>query len=184
MLDSANFRPTTIQEARLAVVMYNFMKYRCVLVSFRGARPFICSSCVTHPPLPTLRPYVRADLESESMEPTMLPGGVVPLCMEQFRRLFSTTRLPGRECDTIKHWSATNQSAHVAVLCNGSFYVRASVCGCQRRWLCPPDGCIAAAGHTLYALYTTTALACPPPSSPPTVARVSLCQCRVSASIC
>lgn len=91
ILDSAYGIPTSIQEARLAVLLWNFMKY-------------------------------RIDLENENMEPTMLPGGIVPLCMEQFRRLFSTTRLPGRECDTIKHWPATQQSTHVAVLCNGSFY--------------------------------------------------------------
>ncbi len=64
----------------------------------------------------------REKLESEELEPTMLAGGLVPLCMEQFRRLFSTTRLPGRECDSIKHWSSTEAPMHVAVLCNGSLY--------------------------------------------------------------
>ena len=91
VLDEADFVPTTIPEARMAVIVYNFMLY-------------------------------REKLEREEMEPTMLPGGVVPLCMEQFRRLFSTTRLPGRECDTIKHWSASTAPMHVAVLCNGSLY--------------------------------------------------------------
>ncbi len=64
----------------------------------------------------------REDLESERMVPTMAADGLVPLCMEQARRLFSTTRIPGRECDTIKHWPVTQQSPHVVVLCNGAYY--------------------------------------------------------------
>jgi hypothetical protein len=91
VLDACNFVPTTIQEARTAVIIYNMMLYRELL-------------------------------EAEELEPTMLPGGLVPLCMEQFRRLFSTTRLPGRECDVIKHWNASEAPMHVAVLCNGQLY--------------------------------------------------------------
>ena len=57
-------------------------------------------------------------LESETLKPTTMQG-VIPLCMDQFRRLFGTTRIPGRECDEIQ----TRRSRHAAVLCNGSYYM-------------------------------------------------------------
>lgn len=91
MSDAVEYTPTHMQEARTAVLLYNYMTY-------------------------------REQLESEQLQPTMLAAGVVPLCMEQIRRLFSTTRIPGRECDTIVHLSCVEAPLHVAVLCNGSLY--------------------------------------------------------------
>lgn len=60
-------------------------------------------------------------LEDEQIEPITLANGTVPLCMWQFERMFSTTRIPGRESDRIVHWDP-DESRHVAILCEGSFY--------------------------------------------------------------
>lgn len=59
-------------------------------------------------------------LENETIEPLMIQG-MIPLCMWQFERMFATSRLPGRECDEIKHWEVAN-TKHVAVYCKGSYY--------------------------------------------------------------
>lgn len=61
------------------------------------------------------------DLENERIEPIMIGHGLVPLCMDQYRRIFSTTRIPGRECDEIVHYAA-DESKHVVVLCRGRYY--------------------------------------------------------------
>ena len=55
------------------------------------------------------------------MTPVTIADGAVPLCMWQFERMFATARLPGRECDEIRHWDAA-AVRHVAVTCKGSFY--------------------------------------------------------------
>lgn len=60
-------------------------------------------------------------LEAERIEPTMAADGVVPLCMWQFERMFATSRIPGRECDEVKHWDSTDIK-HVAVWCKGIYY--------------------------------------------------------------
>lgn len=89
VLDGRDF-PSPVQEARLALILYNMATY-------------------------------AERLADESLPPTVM-SGVVPLCMDQFPRLFHTCRIPGRESDTLKHWNDLTQSRHVAVLCNGSFY--------------------------------------------------------------
>lgn len=91
VLTEAEFVPTTVPEARMAVTLVEMMRYRDLL-------------------------------DSEQLQPTVMAGGLVPLCMEQFRRIFSTTRLPGRECDVISHASASSASLHVVVMCAGSMY--------------------------------------------------------------
>lgn len=58
-------------------------------------------------------------LTNETIPPVM--GGPVPLCMWQFERMFCTSRLPGRECDEVKHWDPAT-IRHIAVYCKGSFY--------------------------------------------------------------
>lgn len=60
------------------------------------------------------------DVEDQSIEPMMIRG-VVPLCMEQHRRMFFTTRIPGREMDTLRHHEMT-QHRHVIVICKGNYY--------------------------------------------------------------
>ena len=61
----------------------------------------------------------RAD--DQSIEPMMVRG-TVPLCMEQHLRMFSTTRVPGRESDTIVHLDGIDEKRHVVVQCNGTYY--------------------------------------------------------------
>ncbi len=62
----------------------------------------------------------QAVLEHETIEPTRVQD-MVPLCMWQFERIFSTTRIPGRDIDEIKHWQPAD-SRHAAVYCRGSHY--------------------------------------------------------------
>lgn len=62
----------------------------------------------------------KQQLDREELRP-MLMQGIVPLCMDQYRRTFSTTRVPGRECDTLKHYDPSS-SRHVAVLCRNHVY--------------------------------------------------------------
>ena len=57
-------------------------------------------------------------VENETLKPLLIRG-LVPLCMEQYRRMFSTTRVPGRECDQLKH---KRRSAHIVVMRRGHFY--------------------------------------------------------------
>lgn len=59
-------------------------------------------------------------LENETIEPLMIQG-MIPLCMWQFERMFATSRLPGKECDEIKHWEVA-KTKHIAVYCKGSYY--------------------------------------------------------------
>lgn len=59
-------------------------------------------------------------VEREKIEP-MLIQGMVPLDMSQHRRMFATTRIPGRDCDHVKHYEYTDIK-HIAVLCRGHFY--------------------------------------------------------------
>ena len=35
--------------------------------------------------------------------------------------MWSTDRIPNRDCDALQHWSSS-ESRHVAVYCKGSFY--------------------------------------------------------------
>lgn len=61
---------------------------------------------------------VKRRLEAEQIEP-MTIRSTVPLCMAQYERVFSTTRIPGIETDTLKHYE---DSRHVVVLRKGRFY--------------------------------------------------------------
>lgn len=63
----------------------------------------------------------REQLDKETIEPLMVGNNAVPLCMWQFERMFSTSRLPGRECDENKHWDSS-VSKHVCVYYRGSYY--------------------------------------------------------------
>ena len=53
----------------------------------------------------------------------MIAEGAVPLDMQQSRRMFGTVRVPGRECDALKHYGAHPDACrHIAVFCKGCFY--------------------------------------------------------------
>ena len=41
---------------------------------------------------------------------------VIPICMDQYRRAFSTNRNPGRDEDNIIHYDS-GDAKHIAVLC-------------------------------------------------------------------
>eukprot|EP00128_Syssomonas_multiformis_P014332 Colp12_sorted_trinity150504_noHs@14456 len=51
----------------------------------------------------------------------MLIRGLVPLCMSQYERVFSTTRVPGEVQDVLVTYSR-QESRHIAVLSRGVFY--------------------------------------------------------------
>lgn len=82
--------------------------------------------------VPTTKPAARAaqlthvflkcrrQLESDSFEPQLL-GGAVPLCMEQYDHIFSTTRVPGLDQDTLVKTDAAD-SRHIVVFNKGRIY--------------------------------------------------------------
>ncbi|CAK4660209.1 hypothetical protein LEN26_015899 [Aphanomyces euteiches] len=57
-------------------------------------------------------------LDREQLQPIMLRG-LVPLCMQQYSRIFSTNRIPGRDEDVLKKYS---HSKHLAVNCRGRWF--------------------------------------------------------------
>lgn len=59
-------------------------------------------------------------LDQEALPPITGGGGTVPLCMNQYRRIFGTTRIPGLEEDELQ---VVPHSKHLAVLCRGVFYI-------------------------------------------------------------
>lgn len=59
-------------------------------------------------------------VETEALEP-MCIRDVVPMCMDQYKRLFGTCRIPGEECDEIIHYSP-EESNFIVVLCKGSYF--------------------------------------------------------------
>jgi len=62
----------------------------------------------------------KMELDSEKLKPTLMKGAV-PICMRQYERLFSTTRIPGRDTDVIKHLSES-EAIHITVLYKGTFW--------------------------------------------------------------
>jgi len=60
-------------------------------------------------------------IDTEKLAP-MVIRGTVPMCMRQYERMFSTTRIPGKEIDTLRTYDFS-ESRHVAVLRKGQWYV-------------------------------------------------------------
>nr|XP_056701967.1 carnitine O-palmitoyltransferase 1, muscle isoform [Euleptes europaea] len=60
----------------------------------------------------------RRKLDREELMPVMALG-VVPMCSYQMERMFNTTRIPGKEADSLLHLS---DSRHLAVYHKGRFY--------------------------------------------------------------
>ncbi|XP_055863429.1 carnitine O-palmitoyltransferase 1, liver isoform-like [Biomphalaria glabrata] len=63
---------------------------------------------------------VREMILSGTLEPLTIRQ-TVPVCMEQYRRIFSTTRIPGEEVDTIQTYPAS-KSQHIIVSRRGLLY--------------------------------------------------------------
>lgn len=64
--------------------------------------------------------HIRRLLDREELSP-MLMRDTVPICMNQYRRAFSTNRNPGREADTLVHYDS-GDARHIAVLFQGIWY--------------------------------------------------------------
>ncbi|XP_074832845.1 carnitine O-palmitoyltransferase 1, muscle isoform isoform X2 [Carettochelys insculpta] len=60
----------------------------------------------------------RRKLDREQIPPIMA-FGIVPMCSYQMERMFNTTRIPGKESDTVQHLS---DSKHLAIYHRGRFY--------------------------------------------------------------
>lgn len=63
---------------------------------------------------------LKKQLDTDSFDPQVI-AGFVPLCMQQYDGIFSTTRIPGREQDTLRKYEVS-ESKHLAVICKGRFY--------------------------------------------------------------
>ena len=63
---------------------------------------------------------IRQLIEWEQLEPTVA-NGVVPLCMDQYKLMFSTTRIPHREEDWLKHLNS-DDSRHAVIFYKGYYY--------------------------------------------------------------
>ncbi|CAH0521081.1 unnamed protein product [Peronospora belbahrii] len=61
----------------------------------------------------------KQDLDRERLAPQLIRG-IVPLCMSQYQRMFSCTRIPRRETDIIKLYQ--HKSKHIAVFCHGRVF--------------------------------------------------------------
>eukprot|EP00008_Paramoeba_atlantica_P015615 CAMPEP_0201476960 /NCGR_PEP_ID=MMETSP0151_2-20130828/2089_1 /ASSEMBLY_ACC=CAM_ASM_000257 /TAXON_ID=200890 /ORGANISM="Paramoeba atlantica, Strain 621/1 / CCAP 1560/9" /LENGTH=795 /DNA_ID=CAMNT_0047857533 /DNA_START=82 /DNA_END=2469 /DNA_ORIENTATION=+ len=61
---------------------------------------------------------LKRKIDRETFTPLV---SVQPLCMEQYKSIFSTTRIPHREEDTLCHWDPAD-SKHVVVLYKGVYY--------------------------------------------------------------
>uniref|UniRef100_A0A671YA96 carnitine O-palmitoyltransferase n=1 Tax=Sparus aurata TaxID=8175 RepID=A0A671YA96_SPAAU len=61
----------------------------------------------------------RRKLNREEIKPSRIPGTVIPLCAAQCERIFSTTRTPGEETDSVQHWQ---DSDYVAVYHRGRYF--------------------------------------------------------------
>jgi carnitine O-palmitoyltransferase 1 len=61
----------------------------------------------------------KQDLDREQLAPQLIRG-IVPLCMSQYQRIFSCTRIPGRETDTLKLYH--HKSKHIAVFSHGRVF--------------------------------------------------------------
>ncbi|GFO16152.1 carnitine o-palmitoyltransferase 1, liver isoform [Plakobranchus ocellatus] len=63
---------------------------------------------------------VRDQVLTEEFEPLSIRK-MIPVCMAQYRRLFSTTRVPGEEIDTLVNYSSS-ESQHIVVNRRGLLY--------------------------------------------------------------
>lgn len=59
-------------------------------------------------------------IDREELPPLVLRD-TIPICMAQYERLFSTTRVPRQEFDELVHYE-TSESKHIIVVCRGVYY--------------------------------------------------------------
>eukprot|EP01012_Entosiphon_sulcatum_P004510 TRINITY_DN1179_c0_g1_i1.p1 TRINITY_DN1179_c0_g1~~TRINITY_DN1179_c0_g1_i1.p1 ORF type:complete len:817 (-),score=131.69 TRINITY_DN1179_c0_g1_i1:16-2466(-) len=59
-------------------------------------------------------------LDKEQVAPQLLQG-VRPICMAQYQNVFSMTRIPGKEMDSLRQWEPS-ESRHIIVLYKGNYY--------------------------------------------------------------
>lgn len=57
-------------------------------------------------------------LERETIPPLVMRG-IIPMCMNQYERMFGTTRIPGEEVDSLRH---TPGSRHIVFMRRGQYY--------------------------------------------------------------
>ncbi|ELU04678.1 hypothetical protein CAPTEDRAFT_111807 [Capitella teleta] len=62
----------------------------------------------------------KRQLDREELEPLIIRN-TVPLCMAQYERIFSCTRIPGEDVDELKQYPAS-QSKHIIVMRKGIYY--------------------------------------------------------------
>ncbi|XP_071497775.1 carnitine O-palmitoyltransferase 1, liver isoform-like [Diadema antillarum] len=60
----------------------------------------------------------KRELERESLHPIWIRN-TIPMCMSQYERCLSTTRVPGEECDELVHH---DNSKHITIYRKGLFY--------------------------------------------------------------
>eukprot|EP00124_Ichthyophonus_hoferi_P000107 Ihof_evm27s3 gene=Ihof_evmTU27s3 len=65
----------------------------------------------------------KQHIDRGTLDP-MLIRGTIPLCMDQYRRVFSTTRIPKKGGDVLVHLNR-DESRHIVVLAKGSFFTLA-----------------------------------------------------------
>lgn len=63
---------------------------------------------------------LKREVEREKIKPLMVLG-VVPLCSAQYKRIFGTTRLPGKATDKIVHCSGS-ESDYLVCYCKGRWF--------------------------------------------------------------
>lgn len=79
--------------------------------------------------------YMKQQIERETLEP-MVIRNTIPICMHQYRRVFSTTRVPGEEIDEVVTYDSM-ETKHVLVYCMGVMYTLDVYDSCRR--LLPPQ---------------------------------------------
>ncbi|KAL3887263.1 hypothetical protein ACJMK2_027207 [Sinanodonta woodiana] len=63
---------------------------------------------------------IKQKIDREQIQPLFIRN-TIPLCMAQYERVFSTTRIPGEDCDTLIHYSSA-ESKHIVVFRKGLMY--------------------------------------------------------------
>ncbi|PAA78813.1 hypothetical protein BOX15_Mlig011885g2 [Macrostomum lignano] len=63
---------------------------------------------------------VKRMLDREQIEPLLIRS-TIPVCMSQYERAFSTTRVPGEDIDELVHYPSS-KSKHIIVLSSGHYY--------------------------------------------------------------
>ncbi|NXU54117.1 CPT1A palmitoyltransferase, partial [Turnix velox] len=61
----------------------------------------------------------RKKLDRQEIKPILLLGSTVPLCSAQWERMFNTSRIPGKESDTLQH---VKDSKHIVVYHKGRYF--------------------------------------------------------------